>query len=393
MERVEYRPEHYVEMENRLREYLLERLHERKALGEKVIKSYKTVRTYLALLRRLLSPDPKYYPNYSEGVEKYGDIKYPLTCGDVVRIILDMYERKGYSYKTCQMVYAMFRNLFEAMGWEWTLNWDALELKEYSREAPYLTREEMAKVVKNVLKSRLFNLRDKAVIVLVSLGIRPYDIVSLKAGNLTVDRQRNVVIISYTPCKRGAPGTVRALGGERAETLIKWVEYLAKRFRRNVREVISVRSDTGLPDDVPLFPARSTGRYGRNLFKGYPKRVPKPISSQMVWRITRRACQIYLPPRPPRFLKRRIVEDEKRYSGELLTPYCPYGFRRGYVTERLNPQNKDIFMPPWRLKKLIGWRSERTVLIYDKWGAREAAEEELRKDFYNVEPSETLKEG
>ena len=98
MERVDYRPEHYVEMENKLREYLLERLSERKALGDKVIRSRKTVRTYLALLRRLLSPDPKYYPNYSEGVEKYGDIKFPLTCGDVVKIILDMYEKKGYSY-------------------------------------------------------------------------------------------------------------------------------------------------------------------------------------------------------------------------------------------------------------------------------------------------------
>ena len=39
-------------------------------------------------------------------------------------------------------------------------------------------------------------------------------------------------------------------------------------------------------------------------------------------------------------------------------------------------------MSPWKLKKLMGWRTLQTVLRYDKWSARDVAEEELEKDFY-----------
>jgi len=36
-------------------------------------------------------------------------------------------------------------------------------------------------------------------------------------------------------------------------------------------------------------------------------------------------------------------------------------------------------MDPWKLKKLMGWRMLQTVLRYDKFGARDVAEEELKR--------------
>ena len=357
-------PEQVEELIHRFDEYIERRYREKIKLGNRVITSYDTVNNYKKLLRWILS---EFSPM----------LTIPITREQVINVSQKLREA-DYSYSTCLNVYAMFRNLFECMGWEWDLSIYHLGIEPDIREAPYLTVEEMKTVLSQALTSSRWNIRDKAILVLVSLGIRPLDVANLRVKNLTIEDDR--VIITYNPCKHGMPGTKRILSGVKAKVLMEWLNYLRRRFRRNVNyELVDVRDDVGLPDDVPLFPFRAVGRFGKGLFKGYPRKVPKPIDRVVVYEVVHRMCKAYLPPIPKR---RLVIRDRIFGKAKFRTPYNPYGFRRGVVTERLNPKKPELLMDPWKLKKLMGWRTLQTVLRYDKWSARDVAEEELEKDFY-----------
>ena len=371
-------PEEVDELIQRFDDYIERRYHEKIKLDNRVITSYGTVRQYKAVARWILW-------------DFYIDLSIPITREQVIKVIQKL-RRMGYSYSTCLEVYAMFRNLFEAMGWEWDLSIYHLGIEPDIREAPYLTVEEMKTVLTQAFTSSRWNLRDKAILALVSLGIRPHDVANLYIRNISIEGDR--VIIKYTPCKHGVPGTIRILRGIKAKVLMDWIEYLRQRFRKNVNyQLVDVREDVGLPDDVPLFPFRAVGRFGKGLFKGYPRKIPKPISRPVVWEVVRKICRAYLPPIPKRRLEKYFSEVGERYRGRFITPYNPYGFRRGIVTERLNPERKELLMDPWKLKKLMGWRTLQTVLRYDKFSARDVAEEELEKDFYRSIDEEAGGEG
>ncbi len=350
----------FQELIEKFDEYIERRYRERIPLDNKVITSLRTVKSYKALIRWLLK-----LPIVWE---------YPMTRETVIRVISEL-RSYGMSYSTCLMIYSVFRNLFEAMGWKWDLIWSMLGLKEEAKEAPYLDLKEMETVIANALKSSELNIRDKAILALVSLGIRPHDVASLTIGNISFLKDGSVAV-TYTPCKRGVPGTTRILKDNKAEVLKNWIEYLRIIFNTDVKQA-PCREEIGIPDDLPLFPKRSVGRYGRHIFKGYPKKKPKPINSLAIWKVVHNACKLYLPSMPKR------IQIVKKIAGEgTRTPYSPYGFRRGYVTERLNNKDPKIAMKPWELQKLMGWKHINTVLRYDKTRRWEIALEEAERPLY-----------
>ena len=90
------------ELIRRFDEYIERRYREKIKLDNRVITSYGTVRQYKAVARWILW-------------DFYIDLSMPITREQVIKVIQKL-RRMGYSYSTCMEVYAMFHNLFEAMG-------------------------------------------------------------------------------------------------------------------------------------------------------------------------------------------------------------------------------------------------------------------------------------
>ena len=130
---MEMEPEEVEELIQRFDEYIERRYREKLKLGNRVITSYDTVNNYKKLLRWILS---EFSPM----------LTVPITREQVIKVIQKLREA-DYSYSTCLNVYAMFRNLFEAMGWKWDLSIYHLGIEPNIREAPYLTVEEMRTVL------------------------------------------------------------------------------------------------------------------------------------------------------------------------------------------------------------------------------------------------------
>ncbi|MEM3426075.1 MAG: hypothetical protein QXI42_09800 [Thermoproteota archaeon] len=365
-----------------LEKFLRERLETRKPMDRKVVSSELTVQSYLRLCKHVLT-------KYSQGVNTFDDISYPMTEDMAVKIILKMH-KEGYAYLTLSTIYSVLKNLYRAMGWSFERSWQSLGIREVARDAPYLTIEQMRELWEMVRGSVDVSLRDKALMAVVSLGIRPRDISNLKIENIDIQGDR--VIITYTPCKKGMPGTTRILTGDRAEAVIRWLKFLKERFEeynkyvgtpKEEKKLYNVRKYIGVPDDTPLFPCRIVSDRYAKIYAGYyagRKKKIEPISPFTIYMIVRSLCRKYIDLSDKQILRRHA--DPYRFRGTHITAMCPYGFRRGLVTERLNPEKPELMIDPWKLRKLFGWKSLGTVLRYDKFGFIKIAEEEVEKDIY-----------
>ncbi|MEM2615740.1 MAG: tyrosine-type recombinase/integrase, partial [Thermoplasmatales archaeon] len=288
--------------------FLRERLETRKPMDKKIISSELTVQSYMRLCKHVLT-------KYSQGVDTFDDISYPMTEDMVVKIILKMY-REGYAYLTLYTMFSVFKNLFAAMGWKFERSWQSLGIREWVREVPYLTVEQMRELWEKVKNSDEVSVRDKALMAVVTLGLRPRDISNLKFENIDIQGDR--IIITYTPCKRGVPGTTRMLSGDRAEAVIRWIQFLRERFEKynkyvgttkEEKKLYTVRKYIGVPDDTPLFPCRiASDRYSK-IYSGYyagrEKKI-KPISPFTIYTIVRSLCKRYINLSDRQVLRRHV---------------------------------------------------------------------------------------
>ena len=157
-------PEEVEELIRRFDEYIERRYREKIKLGNRVITSYDTVNNYKKLLRWILS---EFSPM----------LTFPITREQVIKVIQKLREA-DYSYSTCLNVYAMFRNLFECMGWGWDLSIYHLGIEPDVREAPYLTVEEIDEYIKSAMTMIQAGYNIDEFIDLNSLSLQAYRLLS-----------------------------------------------------------------------------------------------------------------------------------------------------------------------------------------------------------------------
>jgi integrase len=332
------------ELLEKFKKFLEERLKLGKPLEPKhpTISSQTTIQTYYKVVKRFLT-------NMM--------IKYSMPFdSNVAREYLSICKKRGAKPRTLMLYYSAIKNLYYCMGWSFDIEWKEIvpEGIDLYVEKPYLTKEEIAEVLKYVEEKarETGRYRDAVLIYLLVYGCRPEDIRRLRINNLSrktikdeeSDSEYEACVIEYVPCKRGRARTI-ILNSKATLWMERWLAKLEEHYRqalaearKKVDEIIFIE----LFSQLPLFPSYLSRR---RLVKD-----PKPITTVRIWQIVKH------------HISRALGRTEEAYSKAY-----PYGIRRGLITELLE-QGQDQYL----IQRWLGWKSD-MCKIYDKRPKEEIA--------------------
>jgi integrase len=325
------------EILEKFKKFLEERLKLGKPLEPKhpTISSQSTIRIYCNVVKRFLT-------NMT--------IKYSMPfASNVAREYLSICKKRGAKPRTLMLYYSAIKNLYYCMNWSFDIEWKEIvpEGIDLYVEKPYLTKEEIAKVLEYVEgKARESGrYRDAVLMYLLVYGCRPEDIRRLRISNLSrktikdeeTDSEYEACVIEYVPCKRGRARTI-ILNSKATLWMERWIAKLEEHYRQaliEARKKVDEIVFTELFSQLPLFPSYlSRKRLVKN---------PKPITTCRIWQIARH------------YISRALGRTEEAYSKAY-----PYSFRRGLVVKLLEEHQ------PHEVERWLGWKSVGMSRIYDK---------------------------
>jgi len=265
--------------------------------------------------------------------------------------------------RTVMVYYSAIKNLYYANGWSFNLRWTAFidpeEVREFV-ERPYLTREEMERIIQSAVEEarRTRYFREALILILLALAMRPREIALLKVGSigyvythLPDGRPFSGFRVEYKSLKRGRK-TTKYIPQEYSDVVEGWLSYL----KRVINPKILENNRGELPKEMPLFP-----RYvGRRCRVRHIERVEdfEPISYLSVYHITKKY--------------HRVLGSTQ----EVWHKVMPYGFRIGVITDLLdsgyNPEDVDAWMgyrtpmSRWYFKKGKEQRAAEVIDFYYK---------------------------
>jgi len=167
----------------RFRQFLTQRKELGKPLGPHgpTLTSEGTIQTYMRVARRFLLNMVAEYglPPPEDAVRQYFAIL-----------------RRRVKPRTILLNYAVIKNLHAAMGWPFTIEWKQVvgDAPERFVDAPYLTKEELDKVVKyaeeRARDGNPIHMRDAVIVILLKYGLRPADILRLTIQNISFEKMK-----------------------------------------------------------------------------------------------------------------------------------------------------------------------------------------------------------
>jgi integrase len=328
----------------RFRQFLTQRKELGKPLGPHgpTLTSEGTIQTYMRVARRfLLNMIAEYgLPPPEDAVRQYFAIL-----------------RRRVKPRTILLNYAVIKNLHAAMGWPFTIEWKQVvgDAPERFVDAPYLTKEELDKVVRyaeeRARDGNPIHMRDAVIVILLKYGLRPADILRLTVQNISFEKVKEgedtyeAVVIKYKACKRGREVT-KILSREASVCVSRWIGFL---------ESIYDPDELQFAPLIPGFRNKAPPNI-RSRKKKLKVKLFKPLTYKQLYN---RVCKI-------------IVEalGQKGYQKRM-----PYAVRRGIITYLL----ANVKATPEELCRFFGWRTLTMPVIYDK---RES--EEIAKKFINI---------
>jgi len=330
----------------RFRQFLTQRKELGKPLGPHgpTLTSEGTIQTYMRVARRFLLNMAAEYglPPPEDGVRQYFAIL-----------------RRRVKPRTILLNYAVIKNLHAAMGWPFTIEWRQVVGDELERfvDAPYLTKEELDKVVEyaeeRAKDGNPIHMRDAVIIILLKYGLRPADILRLTLENVSFEKVKEengedvyeAAVIRYKACKRGREVT-KILSREASICVARWIGYL---------ESIYDPVELLFAPLIPGFRNRAPPNV-RNPQKRLKARMFKPLSYHQLYNVVRKIMVGAL--------------GEKGYAKRM-----PYAVRRGVITYLL----ANVKATPEELCRFFGWRTLTMPIVYDK-----RKSEDIARKFTNI---------
>jgi len=347
--------EEYEQAVKKFEKFLDERLRLRKPLEhhQPPLTSRGSKRVYLSYVKKFLNDMGFEYP-------------LPFTS-QVAREYLNKYRSRGAKPRTLLLIYSALKNFYACMGWPWDIDYHQVVTEDYDYyvEAPYLTKEEMDKVLDYAYRQAKMTgwYRDALIVWLVRQAIRPEDVSRLRISNISKGRFKSqngsriieLYKIKYVPCKRGRE-TVKILDPRGSEIMDGWLEFLRQaileayrgRWKRKVFEDLSIRADINVPEMIPLFPRYLTLNW--NPFHKHQLEDIQPLGRQSIY-----------------YIVQEMVLSALGRDEEVRRKAHPYAFRRGIITYYLDPDEAgDDYKPPHEVEKWVGWKTVGMSRIYDK---------------------------
>jgi integrase len=328
----------------RFRQFLIQRKELGKPLGPHgpTLTSDGTIQTYMRVARRFLLNMAVEYglPPPEDAVRQYFAIL-----------------RRRVKPRTILLNYAVIKNLHAAMGWPFTIEWRQVVGDELERfvDAPYLTKEELDKVVKyaeeRARDGNPIHMRDAVIIILLKYGLRPADILRLTIQNISFEKMKEgedvyeAAVIRYKACKRGREVT-KILNREASVCIARWIGFL-----ESIYDPVELLF-------APLIPGfrNKTPPNIKSPQKKLKVRLFKPLSYKQLYNIVKR---IMVEALGPKMRGRR----------------SPYTIRRGVITYLLGTAKAT----PEELCRFFGWRTLTMPVIYDK-----RKSEDIARKFVNI---------
>jgi len=332
------------EVLDRFRQFLIQRKELGKPLDPRgpTLTSDGTIQTYMRVARRFLLNMAAEYglPPPEDAVRQYFAIL-----------------RKRVKPRTILLNYAVIKNLHAAMGWPFSIEWKQVVGDELERfvDAPYLTKEELDKVVKYAVErakdGNPIHMRDAVIIILLKYGLRPADILRLTVQNIMFEKMKEgedtyeAAVIRYKACKRGREVT-KILSRDASICIARWIGYLESIY--DPIELLFAPLIPGFRNKAPPNVRKPEKKLKVRMFK--------PLSYHQLYNVVRGIMVGAL--------------GQKGYAKRM-----PYAVRRGVITYLLETAKAT----PEELCRFFGWRTLTMPIVYDK-----RKSEDIARKFINI---------